>query len=252
MILQVNDALNTPWLQISPGPSVNIPATVSVRCNTQNLAAGSYTGSFTITVDGAPTDQVTVYVSLTVTGISNLSATPFSLSFNAQAGATSATPASAQVTIASNGVQLNYTLQATTNDGHNWLLLSATQGCTSGSPFTVSVNPSAVSAVTYPAIFNGNILASSTTSADSVVISVQMTVNASASISVLPTNPPPFLYQAGAAADPAAQQLSITSTGGSTTFSVQASPQVSWLVLSALGGNASSTPHHDHAECHPA
>jgi hypothetical protein len=112
--IQVNQ--NSPWLIVSPGASVNTPATLNVQCNTSNLTSGSYSGSFTITVNGSQTGQdfVTVYVSLNVTGITQLYSVPQSLSFTAQAGASAASPTSAQVQILSNGVPLNYTLSAQT------------------------------------------------------------------------------------------------------------------------------------------
>jgi uncharacterized protein (TIGR03437 family) len=202
-----------------------------------------YNGSFTITVDGAPTDQVTVYVSLTVTGISALSANPTNLAFSAEAGATSGSPVSAPVQILSSSGPLNYTLQVNYNQpAGNWLLLSATQGSTGGPVLSVSVNPSVIAATQYPATFSANLVATSTTTSDSVVIGVQLTINANAQVNVTPTNPPPFLYQSGGSADPAAQQLTISSTGGSTTYSIQENPQVSWLVVSPLSGTASSTP----------
>lgn len=73
--LQVNAA--SPWLVVTPGASVNVPATLNVQCNTSTLMAGSYSGSFTMSVSGAPVvggvpvGQVTVYVSLTVSGTSS-------------------------------------------------------------------------------------------------------------------------------------------------------------------------------------
>jgi uncharacterized protein (TIGR03437 family) len=242
VIIQIN--ANSPWLVVTPSGSVNIPSTLNVQCNTTALVSGNYNGSFTISVAGSGSGNpafVTVYVSLNVTGTSQLSATPPSLAFSAQAGATSATPSGIQVQILSTGAALNYSLQAQTNNGGMWLLVSATQGSSGGPQFTVSVNPSGLSATTYPAIFNGVITATSTSTSDSVQIPVQLTLTASAMLSVSPTNPPPFLYQAGAAADPPAQQLQITSGGGSLAFSIQESPAVSWLSLSALGGTAGST-----------
>ena len=222
VILQISPS--SPWLSITPGASVNIPATLSVRCNTTNLMAGNYNGSFTITVDGAPTDFVTVYVSLSVSGTSQLSATPPTLGFSAQEGATTATPNGIQVQILSSGVPLNYTLQAQTDNGRNWLLLSATQGSTGGAPFTVSVNPSGLFATAFPAVFNGLITASSTTTLDAVQISVQVTLNSTAQLSVTPTTPPPFLYQAGTASDPPSQQLAISSAGGSARLQHSGEP----------------------------
>jgi len=226
---------------VTPGGSVNIPATLNVQCNTSILAAGDYVGSFTVTVEGAPADQVTVYVALTVTGASLLTANPSSLAFTAQAGATAASPAGIPVIIYSSGNQLNYTLQSQTDNGGNWLLLSTTQGTTAGASFTVSVNPSSLTSNSFPAVFSGTVTATSTTTLDTVQISVQVTVNATAELGVTPTTPPPFLYQAGTSIDPASQQLSITSAGGSLAFTIAESPAVSWLGLSAYSGIAPAT-----------
>jgi trimeric autotransporter adhesin len=240
--IQINQS--SPWITVGPSQSVNIPSTLSVQCNTTNLASGTYNGSFTISDSAAPSDSVTVYVSLTVTGSSLLYASPTSLTFSAQEGASTATPNGTSVQILSSGSPLSYNLQAQTVNGGNWLLLSTTTGSTSGQPFTVSVNPSALTASSFPAIFNGNITATSTTlgaTNNSVIIPVQLTLNSTAQLSVTPTNPPPFLYQAGTTADPASQQLAISSSGGSQAFTIQENPSVAWLVLSALGGTAGST-----------
>jgi uncharacterized protein (TIGR03437 family) len=238
--IQVNQ--NSPWLIVSPGASVNIPSTLNVQCNTVNLTSGNYLGSFTITVTGSQTDFVTVYVSLNVTGITQLYSVPQSLSFTAQAGASAATPSAAQVEILSSGVPLNYTLSSQTLNGGNWLSLSANQGSTGGSAFFVTVNPAGLSALNYPAIFDGTITATSTTTADAVQISVQLTLNSTASISVTPTTPPTFLYQAGTVTAPAVENLAISSAGGALGFTVQISPAVSWLALSANSGVAGGTP----------
>ncbi len=243
VIVQVSPS--SPWISVGPAQSVNIPATLSVQANATNLTSGNYNGSFTISVANSSTpDFVTVYVSLNVTGASLLYASPPSLTFSAQQGSSTATPNGTSVQILSSGTALNYSLQTHTNDGGSWLLLSALSGSTGGPSFTVSVNPSALSASAYPAIFNGNITATSTTlgaTNNSVIIPVQLTLNSTAQLSVTPTNPPPFLYQAGTATDPTPQQLAISSTGGSLAFSVQESPAVSWLVLSAFGGTAGAT-----------
>ncbi len=176
-----------------------------------------------------------------------ISSNPTSLAFSAQEGASTATPNGIQVQILTSGPTLNYTLQAQTENGGNWLLLSAQSGSTAGAPFTVSVNPSGLYASTFPAVFNGIITVTSVTTATitttyAVQIPVQVTLTATAELTVAPAAPPPFLYQAGTAADPASQQLSVSSAGGSTAFTIAESPAVSWLVLSALGGTAGTTP----------
>lgn len=241
VIVQVNPA--DPWLQVTPSGSVNVPVSFNVACNTSNLSPGAYNGSFTVTVDGAPNDSATVYVALTVSGVSAFTANPGSISFTAQSGAATANPTSTSVNIVSSVGPLDYTLQVTYNPPiANWLTVSPMGGNTSGTAFSVSANPSLLSPPSFPATFDATIIAQSTTTADSVAIGVQLTITASGSVTVTPANPPSFLYQAGGSTDPASQQLSITSLGGSTSYSIQESPPVSWLVVSPLSGTASTTP----------
>lgn len=232
------------WIVVTPSSgTVNIPAQLSIQCNTSTLSVGTYNGYITISVDGAPTDQVTVYISLTVSGVSQLSANPSTIDFTAEEGASVGSPASTQVQILSSGGPLNYTLQATTSSNSgNWLLLSTTSGNTSGPPFTVSVNPSALMPTAFPATYYGVITAASTTTSDTVIINVQLTLTSTAEINVTPSSLAPFLFQYGTTIDPQPQTLSVTSTGGAIAFTVQANPQVSWLVISPLGATAGGTP----------
>ena len=240
IIIQVNP--NSPWLLITRGASVNTPASLNVQCNTSGLTTGTYNGSFTVTVSGAPTDQVIVYVRLTVSGSSVLTASPPSLTFTGSEGALSGTPALTSVQISSASGPLQYILQAQTTDGHNWLLLGANTGNTSGAPFTVSVNPSALpQAPSYPAVYNGSIIVFSTSTEDAVQISVQLTLNSVAAVSVSTTTPPPFLWQVGTS-DPPAESIAVAATGGSTSFTIQESPVVPWLVLGATSGVAGAAP----------
>lgn len=239
IILQVNP--NSKWLVISPASSVNTPASLNVQADTANLTTGSYLGSFTASVSGAPGDFVTIYVALTVSGASALTANPPSLSFTAPVGAMTGTPASTQVQINSSANSLDYTVQAQTSDGHNWLLLNTVNGNTSGAPFTVSVNPNALTPTIFPAIYTGLIIVSSTTTSDAVLISVQLTVTPVAAVSVTPAVPSEFLWQIGTP-DPPTEQIAISASGGTSSFTIQQNPPVSWLILSAQSGIAGSTP----------
>ena len=252
--VMVSDVGNTPstvivqpsdsWIVVMPSTgTVNIPAQLSVQCNTANLNIATYNGSIKISVDGAPTDSVTVYVSCTVSGVSQLSANPSTLSFTAEEGASVGTPATAQVQILSSGGPLNYTLQATTSSSSgNWLLLSTTAGNTSGAPFTVSINPTALRPTAFPAVFYGVITATSTTTSDAAIINVQLTITAQGQLGVTPSSLSPFLFQYGSTTDPQPQVLSVTSTQGPIAFTAQANPPVSWLVISPLGATAGGTP----------
>ena len=61
--------------------------------NTAGLNAnGSYSGTVTVTLNANRAVQQTITVNLTVTGSSALSATPATLSFTGQSGASSGTP----------------------------------------------------------------------------------------------------------------------------------------------------------------
>lgn len=231
VVVQVSGA--APWLQVTPNGPINVSnassTVLNVRANTVGLAQGSYQGTFTVAQ--AQNIVATVFVNLTVSGTSQLSASPNALTFTAQQGATSGTPASSQVTINSGGPQLNYTLNSSTQDGGSWLLLNSNSGQTGGTALTVSVNPAGLAVGTY----QGTIVAQSTSTQDSTTISVTLTITANATLTVTPTTLPPFLFQVGGAV-PASQQLSVTSSGGSVSFSVAENPQVSWLILGTTGG----------------
>jgi uncharacterized protein (TIGR03437 family) len=237
VVVQVNP--NSTWISV-PSNVLNISATPSVLAvtvNTTGLNIGTYVGSFTISVSGQSSIQVPVTVNLTVglpTG--GVTATPSSLTFTAQQGATGSTPASTTVQITSSGSQFNYNISATTTGGLNWLLLGSTTGQTGDAGFTVSANPTGLAGGTY----TGNILVQSITTTASINIPVTLTVNSNATLTVTPASPPPFLYQIGSSI-PAAQTIGVTATTGSVAFAVQ-TPNVSWLVVSPPQGTASANP----------
>jgi uncharacterized protein (TIGR03437 family) len=229
---------NQSWIMVAP--VVNnvgtMPVTLPVSVNTKGLAQGTYLGNIAFAVSGTSTIQQNVAVNLTVSGSSVLSASPSSISFTAQQGSNTASPSPANVKILSSGPALNYTITAQTQSGGaNWLLLGSTSG-TSGDPngFNVFANPTGLAAGTY----TGTITVQSTSTADSVQISVILTVSANATLTVSPATPPPFLWQTGTA-DPAGQQLNVTSSAGTLNFNVTVNPAVTWLIVSPLTG---STP----------
>ena len=241
VMIQVNSSSS--WLAVDRIGPLNIgttATTLNVTVNTQNLQAGGYVGSFTVSVSA--TDYLTVNVSLTVLGASILSATPASVAFAAQLGASSAEPASAKVQIQSSGATLLYTLQTQTTDGQNWLQVDSAGGTTGDPGFNVSVNPSNLKVGSY----SGAVTAFSTTTPDTVQIGIALAVNPDATLTVSPLTPPPFLYQTGSNTPPAqqllAQQVMVSATGGSVQFSVQQMPPEAWLTVSPLAGSAGATP----------
>ncbi|HEX5431215.1 MAG TPA: hypothetical protein VFW83_04565, partial [Bryobacteraceae bacterium] len=243
VIVQPDQA--SPWIVLS-NTVLNLtstPTPLGVQVNTQGLQQGvTYQGTFTIAMAGSAAPPAVVYVSVLVGGNSALSANQPSLDFSAQQGAQSGTTSNPIVKISvTSGPQLNYTLQAKTQDGGNWLLLSSTTGTTGDDGFTVSVNPSALVPATLPATYNGTITAQSTTTNDSVQIPVTLTITAGPALSASPSTLPAFLWQSGTA-NPDSQQVTLAATGGAVSFSVRESPAVNWLVVTPLSGTAGTTP----------
>jgi len=232
----------SPWIRLNPSLALNLPGALNVSVDTTGLTQGTTSGSFVIYSSSNSTIQTTVTVNLTVTGASQLSASPTSLAFTGSISSNAGTPQgctiqnsqfSCQVTISSSGSQLTYNITPSTNDGHPWLILDRLSGQTSGVALNVGVNPSAVPAA---GTFSGSILFQSTTTSDSVTVNVTMTVTSTPAISVAPAQLN-FFYTLGGAI-PAVQQTTVTSTSGSVTFNVTQSGNSSWLGVSPISGAA--------------
>ncbi len=169
---------SVPWLSagVSNGTSVNTPMnnpgfTISL-VTPINLAAGTYNATITITPNGGTV--VTVPVTLTVQAAPTVTATPATLSFAYQAGGTSPTPGT--VNVSGGGLSLAFSAQVTS--GSNWLSVSPTSGTTpttGTAALTVTANPGTLGAGSY----TGTILVSGTGSATgSTSITVTLTVTA--------------------------------------------------------------------------
>ena len=234
--LSVNPAGS--WLQVAQAPggtgSVNTQATLQITVNGANLTQGApVSGTITITPASAPSNAVVLTVNVTVSGTSLLSSNPPSLSFSAPVGTAESDVPTQQLTISSSGAQLGYTVSASTQDGHPWLIPFTTSGNTGNSStdvVNVGVNPAGLSAGPY----QGTITVQSTTTSDAVAINVAFTITAGATLSVTPSTLPPFLYQIGSTPQQGqlTETLQVSSTPASATFQVTANPQVPWLVIS--------------------
>jgi uncharacterized protein (TIGR03437 family) len=231
--------INTSWIRVAPA-ALNLPGALNVSVDTTGLTQGTTSGSFVVYSSSNSTIQTTVTVNLTVTGASQLSASPTSLTFTGSISSNAGTPQgcpiqnsqfSCQVTISSSGPQLTYNITPSTNDGHPWLILDRLSGQTSGAALNVGVNPSAVPNA---GTFTGSILFQSTTTGDSVTVNVTMTVTSAPAISVAPTQLN-FFYTLGGTL-PAVQQTTVSSTSGSVTFNVTQSGNSSWLGVSPISG----------------
>ena len=249
--LVVTVPANQSWLTVAGNPAAttffpNSPASLNVTVNTNGFNSGAIVSTtISIAIYGQPSTQVAFPVTLTVGTPSLLSANPANLTFSAVQGASSGSPNSIPVTIASSGSQLNYNVSASTTSGGNWILLTNTTGTTGGTAgFQVQVNPSGLAAGNY----SGLVYVQSQSTGDSVSITVSLTVTVGATLNVTGTLQN-FIYQyaSGQGNFSAEQQtLMISTTSGSLNYSATAtaisSPTTNWLVLSQTGGTATSTP----------
>jgi Viral BACON domain/Reeler domain len=220
------------WLSASPA-SGTTPGSVSVSVNPAGLAAGTYNGSVAIAASGAGNSPQRVAVTFTVTPapLPNLTVSPTSLSFSAQAGG--AAPAAQSVSVGSSGAALNFTAGAS---GGAWLAASPGSGTTLGR-VSVSVNPAGLAAGTY----NGSVAIEASGAGNSPqTVAVTLTVTAApppsgGGLTVTPTAVSFSATVSGA--DPAAQALSVQAAS-STRFRASASGAsggVTWLSISPSG-----------------
>jgi hypothetical protein len=217
------------WLSASPA-SGSTPGTVAVSANPSGLAAGTYTGSVSITASGASNSPKTVGVTLTVTAaaLPSITANPASVSFSYQTGGS--TPVAQNVSLASSGSPVSYTVSTSAT----WLVATPASGTTPGS-VAVSVNPTGLSAGTYSGTVN---VTSSGASNSPVKIAATLTVTGTP-----PTTNPSLIIQPGtlsfayAAGTTAygSQILAIASSGSALNFTAAASGGA-WLSVSPATG----------------
>lgn len=168
----VSMANGTGWLSASPtsGSAGSQGVPVSVSVSPASLAAGTYTGTVSVSPGSA-----SIAVTLVVTGLPTVSATPATINLNYVAG--SATIPSSTIQVTGSAASLSFTAAANTTSGGNWLSVSPQSGNTgtSGTALTVTVSPSSLSAGTY----NGTIVVAGNGSASgSTTVNVTLTVTA--------------------------------------------------------------------------
>lgn len=221
---------NQSWLTLSSSSGTG-PSTITVFASTGGLAAGNYSGTITVSANGATNTPQTVVVSLTVTTAAptiGLSVT--GMSFAGQQGAASPSGQALSITNVGGGT---LTWSASTNQ--SWLTLSSTGG-TAPSTLTVFANTAGLAAGSYSGIVT--VSAGGATNTPRTV-AVTLTVTTAAPTIGLSSTSLSFAGQQGGSS-PAGQSLSISNTGGGT-LNWNASSNQNWLTLSTASGAAPST-----------
>jgi uncharacterized protein (TIGR03437 family) len=172
---QVSAASGTaPWLTASPA-SGGTPAAVQVGIAQNTLAAGSYSGTVTITAPGALGSPLTIPVTLNVLVPHTLTATPNLVTFQVSPGSTAIQTALVEIDSPSGPVPYSVALS-----GGAWMTASPTSGGATPGTITVSANPAGLAAGAY----SGTLTFSSPNALATVTATVNLVVGTPASPTV--------------------------------------------------------------------
>lgn len=218
------------WLSASVATATT-PATFTVAVAPGGLTAGTYTGSITVTADGAGNSPLTIGVTLVVSPAALLVVSPGALVFNVTAGSGVSAVQSISLT-STDPTVLNFTVNSSTSSGGSWLLVGPLSGSTPGN-LSVSVNATGLAAGTYA----GSIAVAAGAAANSPqTIAVTLRVSPSATIAASPATLS-FTQTSGGAA-PAPANVALSSSGGTVNFTVTAATLSggNWLSVTPSGG----------------
>jgi uncharacterized protein (TIGR03437 family) len=220
------------------------PQVLYVQIFSSTLAAGSYSGTVTLTPNNG-NSPVSIAVTLTVSGNggsnnASLAASPSQLSFGWEVG--QATPPSQQTAITSTGIALPISFTTTTaptlNCTQTWLQVTSSSTNTPAT-LTVSINTAGLT----PGTCTGSITVTSNTTANGTttkLIGVALYISSSALLNVsVPTSLTSVSLQQGGR--PVQYTIGLSSSDGTTAIPFTAVPTSSnnWLALTPGSG---STP----------
>jgi hypothetical protein len=227
------------WLSLSAA-SGTAPFYLSVGINPAELpglglTAGTFTGQVVLKTSE---DSVTVPVIVTVGSSVFRQINPLNFTKEYAGG----DPLSQVITLASTGTNLSFYVSVASSTGGTWLAISNTSGCCYSTPnaITVTVAP----AITLAAgIYSAEIIAKSSTGAESVVVPVTLTIESNTAF--FDSTPGEFAFSmATNGTAPPAQALQIRNAGPGTlswTLRGSTSDGGAWLTASATSGTAPST-----------
>ncbi|MFP2907920.1 YncE family protein [Pyxidicoccus sp. 3LFB2] len=218
------------WLQLTGSPRGTTPASLGVVISTTGLAAGSHSGTITLT-DTDRDESITVPVTLQLTAPS-LAVSPGTLSFTGVEGTSS--PAQPLVLSLDTGSAAHgWTATVSTGSGPQWLELSSSAGTVSasGTTLSVSVDSTGLPNGTHSAIINFTATVAEQTVTQSVPVSLSVQNRLVVTPEALS-----FDHVLGSSTRPGSAALSLQGTG--VHWSVSASP--GWIQLS--GAASGVTP----------
>jgi len=228
------------WLLAGSPSATTTPASFTVGVNPIGLPPNVYTGTIQLAPPGSST-PLNIPVTLNVSNVALLNL-PTSISFTSVVATQPGTAGPSQtVTVTSTGEPVTYTVTGTTSTpaGSNWLVVGGGNGPASSinpSSFIVAANPAGLQ----PGVYRGSLLVHPTNGNPDVTIPVTYTVTSGN----LTLSPPTlsFTQTAGGPA-PAAQSISVNSSGVPLTFSAltTVSTTANWLSVSPTSGATPGT-----------
>jgi Viral BACON domain len=211
-----------------------------VSAASANMAAGTYSGSITLTPTGSSVSLI-VPVTLTVGTASTsapVTASPAKLNFSATAGASNPATQTIQVSSASS-TAVNYTTTVSVSQGATWLQVTPASGQTPGS-IQVTANISGLAAGTY----NGNVVITPAGATSGVMVPVTLTI--AGQPSAITASPTTLTFNGTAGgSNPAVQMVQLTAPSGSSAVSYTTSATVTqgsnWLQVTPTSGQTPGT-----------
>lgn len=221
------------------------PATLTVSVAVAGMTSGFCTGQVVVTYNNGSNANSTVIIPVTVdVAATALLTVSQPVGFGVVTGTFGTTTViGSQISINStDGSALGFSATASTPGAPvSWLYLASSSGTTQ-QYLQVQISPNGLPVGTY----TGNITIFASNNANlpsgALTIPVTLTVSANTTVAVTPASLT-FTQSQGAATPPAAQTITMTATGGSTTFTAAIQPVTggSWLQITPSSGTASGT-----------
>ncbi len=222
------------WLSLSTLSGTS-PAQVTATVNTTGLAAGTYSGTITVTSPSATNSGLQIPVNLTISSATNLVTSPSGVTFVTPVGSTSLMQKFITLSTTS-GQQLPITVTTQSNSGQ---LTVSTNSTTTPATVTVSLNPSGFAAGVYSGVVQVTSNGAGNAPLNLPVSLIVTSGSLGGGATTLTASPNTLSFTAqpfGTA--PAQRTVTISSNNGSaTSFSVTSN--TSWLLA---GPSSGTTP----------
>ncbi len=220
------------WLNVFPS-AASTPQTLTVFANPTGLAAGTYTGTLTITPSQQGAVAQTVNVSLRVSDTALVNVSPGALSLSLPQGSP---PTTQNIAVTSTGDNIQFSMGfTTTSGGSSWLLAGPITGTTPAN-LTVYIQPQGLPV----GIYSGSITVTAS-NANTQVIPVSLAITTGATLGATPSSLSFTQAQGGGAPD--AKTVSLTASTGVLSFSATATTNVggNWLSVTPIVGSTPAT-----------